>query len=617
MKIYHLPIFAAMLCLASASLPERELPRRGKDFALFIAVNDYQNWSKLQHPISEVEKIAGELYRQYDFDTLVLRNPTQDQIVTALRQYNAKKYPDDGQLLIYLSGHGDFDDLTKEGFFIPREGKRNDSTQTSYLSFSRLQKIVESNPCRHIVLAIDACYSGTFDRLVALKGDKEPIFGRPFAVADERNRVIARELTLQSRFFVASGKKEQTPDASNFAAYFLRALRNGGRDYDLLSMHELVAELKKAQPKPHISTFSGHQDEANFIFVKNLSSISGPAFHDARQDLADWQEADSLKTAAAYRAYLSKQERGEFRSLAEDRAKDLEVEEREIKAWVTAKRHDNCAGYKKFINDFPNSPYRPLAEDAEKRTCNDVSPQPDPIKKLETDMVSVRGGSFTMGCKDAKRDGECQDDEKRPHEVRIGNFAIGRYEVTQAQWRAVMGGEDPSNNEGCNECPVERVSWDDIQEFLQKLNALTGKRYRLPTEAEWEYAARGGSQTKGYLYSGSNTIDEVAWYDGNYSKGNSFGAEKTTRPVGTKKPNELEVYDMSGNVWELCADDWHSNYNNSPPSDGSAWMDSPRGSSRVGRGGSWSHIAPYCRVADRGGYVPANRAGYIGFRLAL
>jgi formylglycine-generating enzyme len=152
-------------------------------------------------------------------------------------------------------------------------------------------------------------------------------------------------------------------------------------------------------------------------------------------------------------------------------------------------------------------------------------------------MVRVAGGTFTMGCESASRDGECYDSEKPPRTVRVSDFSIGKYEVTQAQWRAVMGSDPPElYNKGCDDCPVERVSWNDIQEFLRKLNELTGKRYRLPTEAEWEYAARGGSQSRGYLYSGSNNIGEVAWYDGNAKQGNTHGAQKTTRPVGQKKP---------------------------------------------------------------------------------
>ncbi|MFM9949507.1 MAG: SUMF1/EgtB/PvdO family nonheme iron enzyme [Saprospiraceae bacterium] len=249
---------------------------------------------------------------------------------------------------------------------------------------------------------------------------------------------------------------------------------------------------------------------------------------------------------------------------------------------------------------------------------------PAPLQKLETNMVPITGGTFTMGCKDAQRDGYygyCSDWEKPSHQVHVGNFSIGGYEVTQAQWRAVMG-SDPSYNKGCDECPVEQVFWEDIQEFIQKLNALTGKRYRLPAEAEWEYAARGGNQSKGYLYSGSNTIDEVAWYDGNYIKGNrltaiSIWAEKTTRPVGGKKPNELGLYDMSGNVWEWCEDDWHFDYNGAP-ADGSAWVDSPRGPLRVSRGGSWFDTnRGSCRVANRFINAPVFRINGVGFRLAL
>jgi formylglycine-generating enzyme required for sulfatase activity len=238
-------------------------------------------------------------------------------------------------------------------------------------------------------------------------------------------------------------------------------------------------------------------------------------------------------------------------------------------------------------------------------------PLPESIRKLESDMVSIDGGSFTMGCQDAERDGECTDDEKPAHRVTVRDFAIGRYEVTQAQWRAVMGGDPPQlYNTGCDECPVESVSWDDIQEFLKKLNARTGKTYRLPTEAEWEYAARGGAGSKGYLYSGSNNLDEVGWYDGNYKKGNIFGTQKTTRPVGRKKANELGLYDMSGNVREWCQD-WYGKYPVAAQNDP---KEPKKGSRRVRRGGSWLLSAQGCRVSSRDSDTPSSRL--VGFRLA-
>lgn len=235
-----------------------------------------------------------------------------------------------------------------------------------------------------------------------------------------------------------------------------------------------------------------------------------------------------------------------------------------------------------------------------------------PIAAIAANMVQVPGGTFTMGCQGG-RDTDCFDDEKPAHQVTLTTYYISKYEVTQAQWRAVMG-EDPAElyNKGCDLCPVERVSWNDVQEFLRRLNAQTGQNYRLPTEAEWEYAARGGAGSRGYLYSGSNDLNEVAWYRANAKDGNTHGSEKTTRPVGGKKANELGLYDMSGNVWEWCSD-WYGAYT-------AGAQTNPKGASsgadRVGRGGSWRNHPQYCRAADRSGNTPTDRGYDLGFRLA-
>jgi len=172
-----------------------------------------------------------------------------------------------------------------------------------------------------------------------------------------------------------------------------------------------------------------------------------------------------------------------------------------------------------------------------------------------------------------------------------------------------MGSDPPKLRfKGCDECPVERVSWNDIQEFIKTLNQKTGKKYRLPTEAEWEFAARGGANGSSTKYAGSNNIDEVGWYTSN--------SGSKTRPVGGKKANELGIFDMSGNVWEWCEDDWHDNYNGAP-TDGRAWIDSPRGNRRVLRGGSWSGNSGYCRVSNRSRDYPVNSFIFLPFLIFI
>ena len=216
-------------------------------------------------------------------------------------------------------------------------------------------------------------------------------------------------------------------------------------------------------------------------------------------------------------------------------------------------------------------------------------------------MVPVLGGTFTMGATPEQQNPD--DDEKPAHEVTLSSFHIGQTEVTQALWKAVMG-ENPSYFKGDN-LPVERVSWDDCQTFIRKLNEITKQNFRLPTEAEWEFAARGGNKSRGYQYSGSKTLDEVAWYESNSSG--------KTHPVGSKAPNELGLFDMSGNVWEWCQD-WKGEYPSTRQTDPKG-PDS--GTYRVGRGGSWDYYAGFCRSSFRSIYAPDNRYDYLGLRLVL
>ncbi len=178
---------------------------------------------------------------------------------------------------------------------------------------------------------------------------------------------------------------------------------------------------------------------------------------------------------------------------------------------------------------------------------------------------------------------------------------MGKYEVRQSEWKAVMG-SNPSRFKG-DDLPVECVSWSDCHEFIERLNALTGLNFKLPTEAQWEYAARGGNLSKGYKYSGSNNLGEVGWYRSN--------SGTYTHRVGEKQPNELGLYDMSGNVWEWC-EDWSRVYSVTPQRDP---LGATSGSYRVHRGGGWDNEARSCRVSLRSHYTPDNRNFNLGFRL--
>ena len=234
------------------------------------------------------------------------------------------------------------------------------------------------------------------------------------------------------------------------------------------------------------------------------------------------------------------------------------------------------------------------------------------IDALANDMVKVQGGTFLMGA--VSGDTLAYNDEKPQHSVTLSDYYICKYEVTQELWQAVMG-STPTYNGGWtdeygkgDQYPAYRISWNDCDTFIQRLNAKTGLNFRMPTEAEWEYAARGGNKSQGYTYAGSNTIGDVAWYTDN--------SNSKTHVVMQNTANELGLYDMTGNVWEWCSDWFSSTYYSE-----SAGASNPKGpstgSSRVNRGGSWNYDARDCRVSCRDYDDPDSRHSFLGLRLAL
>ena len=228
-----------------------------------------------------------------------------------------------------------------------------------------------------------------------------------------------------------------------------------------------------------------------------------------------------------------------------------------------------------------------------KKTIDTKVSKEQVIKKLISNMIVVEGGTFSMGSSSE----QVLDDEKPSHQVTLNSFMIGKYEVTQKECRAVMGSDFPWQPEEGDNLPV-RLSWAHCQLFIEKLSSLTGKNFRLPTEAEWEYAARGGSKSAGYKYAGSNNVDIVAWYSGN--------SKENLHKIGCKRPNEIGLYDMSGNASEWCSD-WFGSYTSTPQNNPVGPSKPKAGAARIARGGSVCTDSIDCRNTSRG------KSGYDNF----
>jgi hypothetical protein len=377
------------------------------------------------------------------------------------------------------------------------------------------------------------------------------------------------------------------------------------------------------------------------------------AFIDHKFDELEEKEKDSFQKAESIEALQKHIEeyqiyQGQTIPKAKEKLENLLYQERLQSSWKNAQEADQIAIYQNFIAEF--SKEEELISIAQQRIThlheevnwkdktNKISEILDSYKQeypkgfflnrvkaitaiikdplpplviplnhhLYLEMIYVEGGTFEMGYKEG-RDGEDKymNKAKPPHQVTLDSFYMGKFTVTQAQYVAMMG-LNPSHFKG-DKLPVEQVFWENTQAFIQKLNQKTGKKFRLPTEAEWEYAARGGNQSKGFTYAGSNNIDEVAWYDKN--------SGSKTHEVGLKGPNELGIYDMSGNVLEWCEDCYDEKFYEK-----SAGAKNPVNKNKAGsyvlRGGSWNYDNNNCRPAFRNASSDY-RVNYCGFRVCL
>lgn len=591
MKQYTVLLLFVALVFMNFSKPMPNKFRKGKDYALFFAVTDYidPRLKTLNNPINDAKTIAAELKNNYDFQTEVVENPTYEMIEQKLKEYNrnfqTQKFDPNGQLLIFFSGHGAVE--LRNGYFLPSNANTGDLKRTAF-NYKIWRDDIDAIDCKHVLVAIDACYSGSFDpRFSGRPGD---FFGTRPGELSEGQRLIAEHEKHKSRIFYTSGESDQpTPDKSDFAKKFLEALYSKGYGDGILTSSEIFSNaLEKAAPRPRMGDFGADEAGSSFIFVAAQNSTG---INDVQKETDFWQQTKAQNTLYGYKEYVRQFPNGDFTKPAKAAIANF-LKQEELNDWANAKAINSIQSYQSFKNKYPNSIYAPTAQER----IDDLQPvirQPITLQPFEPKMVDVNGGTFQMGSGSIDK-----------HTVTLSSFQIGKYEVTQAQWQAVMG-NNPSEFKGDN-LPIENVNCEDVQDYLKKLNQNTGKKYRLPTEAEWEFAARGGLKSQNYIYSGSNDLNLVAWkYDNLRHK---------THPVGQKLANELGIYDMTGNVWEWCSDWFDENYYKNSPS--SNPENTFVGCCRVARGGSWQNVPVHSEVSHRYAKSPAEHYNSLGFRVA-
>ncbi|MFM8332300.1 MAG: SUMF1/EgtB/PvdO family nonheme iron enzyme [Candidatus Methylumidiphilus sp.] len=552
--------------------------------ALIIGNANYAE-RRLQNAGNDADDIAVKL-TALGFRVTPVKDADKRALNEQLEKFRASLAAED-DAVIYYAGHG----AQSQGvnYLIPLQATIHRDKDLQYEAVD-LQRVLD---------ALDPVQTGL--KLVILDACRN----NPYPGSDRSgSRGLARvvEVPNQPLLWFAAAPGEVADDGAGrnglFTGQLLKFLDKPGlkaEDVFKQVTRAVIAATQGKSIEQHPQPVG--QTLVDFYFAEAVRPPPepGPGPNPQSLELALWNSIQNSQDPAVFKDYLRQYPQGVFAATA--RSKLAEWQARvELALWDKIKDSQTAADFEDYLRQYPQGKFVKLAN----RKLNDLQPPPIPYG---IEMVRIPGGTFQMGC--GPKDGECRDDEKPRHAVTLGSFAIAKTEVTQGQWKAVMG-SNPSSFKDCgDDCPVESVSWDDAQAFIEKLNKLTQHRYgfRLPTEAEWEYACRAGQET---LYCGGDDVDAVAWYG--YEK-----AGKTTHPVKGKKPNSHGLYDMSGNVWEWVQDGGHPNYRDAPKN-GSAW-ETGADEFHVIRGGYWYVVAGVVRCAYRNGNLPNNRFGSLGFRL--
>ena len=541
----HLFNLVVLLCLAGTVSVQAQ-PKESR-VALVIGNGTYKT-SPLKNPVNDAKDMATKL-RSLGFVVIERSNLGIRQIGSTLREFRSKLAPG-GVALVFYAGHGL--QIKGENYLpaVDADIASEEDVPNQSLAIRQIMDVLSDAKTRLNLVFLDACRNNPYSRSFRSTGEG-------------LSRVTAPSGTLIS-FATRPGSVAADGEGRNglYTGALLQQMSYTGQPIEQV-LKRVVTTVKAGSQNRQEPWMEG-SIEGEFCF----GECSGPGSVSTAvsDDRVLWESVKDSRDVNELKVYLAQFPRGVFAALASTRVQALEKGTSPVAAAVS---QDVKPG--QVFKDCPDCP----------------------------EMVIVPAGSFTMGSID-------YPDEKPAHSVTIQIFALGRTEVTQGQWKAVMG-SNPSHFGNCgDDCPVENVSWEDIQGSIQKLNARTGKTYRLPSEAEWEYAARGGNNGKWSFGNEVSLLDQYAWYyDNSGSK---------THPVAGKQANAWGLFDMSGNVMEWTQDCWNASYSGAP-SDGSAWTAGNCGQ-RVLRGGSWENIRWSARAANRNWFDSAFRNNFIGFRLA-
>ena len=586
-----------------------------QSYALVIGISEYISaWPDLPGVKKDVLAVKNALEKN-GFNVTLLENLTKEQMDRAFNDFIGKYGQNfENRLLFYFAGHGYTIKTTygdELGYIVPSDAplpyNNTGNFQSKAIEMQQIEIYARRIQSKHALFLFDACFSGSL-----------------FALTRAAPEIISYKTSQPVRQFITSGSAdEKVPDVSIFCKQFISAITTNDADANkdgYVTGSELGDFLQttvvnysyNSQHPQYGKIRNPNLDKGDFVFVLNPQQN----YPVTEQPVAYAKPVVTEKTVVYYGSIELSSEINGSLFLDGEFIKDISgasastVKVINITNVKIGSHSLEIKGSENWSQNINVSRDQTASVTAKTKQPVSIGGKYAGEEYTETafglniEMVKVEGGTFMMGSPENEPN---RDSDETQHRVTLSSFWIGKYEVTFEQYDKFCEATGRSKPDdigwGRGRRPVTNVSWYDATAFCEWLSSVTGRTYRLPTEAEWEYAAKGGNRSRGFIYAGDNSIQEVAWYIDN------SGGQ--THPVGGKRPNELGLYDMSGNVWEWCSD-WYGKYSSSPqvnPSGPSG------GSNRVIRGGSWFNLAIGCRAANRNSITPDSRRSLLGFRL--